>query len=400
MRRLLLPIAILGAFLLAAAYPVPAGSQPPKPVLVGFDAEIGHKTSSSDEAIRLGIELAIAEINAAGGVLDGRPLQLKVLDNRSVPARGLANMRQFATMDDLVAVYCGKFSPVVIEELPLIHEQKIILLDPWAAADMITSHDHHPSYTFRVSLRDSWAQPLLIDWLATQKVRKIGLLLPNTAWGRSNLYGAEAYVRNHPELKLVTPQWYNWGDKNLLEPYQHLRDAGAEGLVMVANEAEGSLLVREMATLPAEQRMPVSAAWGISGGDFSALSGPALKQVNLAVVQSFSLAHSADTPRGKAVLEALRQRGYASWRQLLSPVGFGHAYDLTHLLALAINQAGSTDREKIRDALEHLPAWQGLVRRYAPPFTPERHDALEPSDLFMARFADDGALVPIANKPR
>jgi len=400
MRQLPLLLIGLGAVALFLL-PAIATAAPPQPVWIGYDAETGHKTSTSDESIRLGIELAIAEINAEGGVLGGRPLQLKVLDNRSVPARGLANLQTFAAMDDLVAVFCGKFSPVVIEALPSIHQQKILLLDPWAAADIITEHDFTPSYTFRLSLRDSWAQPLLIGWLSDRGIKKIGLLLPNTAWGRSNLYAAEGYVSHHPEIHLVPPQWYNWGDKSLLGPYNRLLDAGAEGLVLVANEGEGSLLVRELATLPVKKRLPISAAWGITGGDFAAMAGPSLQQVDLAVVQTFSFARALHTPRGKAVLARLLDAtGYGSWRQLLSPVGFGHAYDLTHLLAQAIDRAGSTEREKVREALENLPAWQGLVRRYDPPFSPGRHDALMPGDLFMARFADDGALVPVANKRR
>jgi branched-chain amino acid transport system substrate-binding protein len=391
---------ILLLLLIVTALPATTRAAPIQaPVMIGFDAEIGHKTSTSDEAIRLGIELAINEINAAGGVLGGRPLQLQVLDNRSVPARGIANLKTFAAMKDLVAVFCGKFSPVVIEALPVIHEKKIILLDPWAAADRITNHNYRPDYVFRLSLRDSWAQPMLLRTLSDRKIRNIGLLLPNTAWGRSNLYGAESYAAAHPEIRLVSPQWYNWGDQSLLPAYNAILAAGADGLVLVANEAEGSLLIREIAMLPPRQRLPISAAWGITGGDFATLTGTALQQVDLEVVQTFSFARNVNPIRNRRVMAALQQNhGYDSPRKLLSPVGFGQAYDLTHLLALAINQAKSTDRAQIRTALENLPAWDGLVRQYNPAFTATRHDALGPEDLFMARYAADGALLPVAGK--
>jgi len=69
-----------------------------------------------------------------------------------------------------------------------------------------------------------------------------------------------------------------------------------------------------------------------------------------------------------------------------------HAYDLTHLLARAINKAGSTDRRKIRDALEQLEPYDGLIQRYAQPFSPKRHEALSPERIFMARYAQDGTL--------
>jgi len=52
------------------------------PVYIGLDAEFGHQTSTSAEAIKRGMEVAIEEINQAGGVLGGRPLALEIRDNR------------------------------------------------------------------------------------------------------------------------------------------------------------------------------------------------------------------------------------------------------------------------------------------------------------------------------
>ena len=66
---------------------LPVGARAAAPVLIGLDAEFGHLTSTSDDAIRMGILTAIDEINAAGGVLGGRPLELVTRDNRSIPAR-------------------------------------------------------------------------------------------------------------------------------------------------------------------------------------------------------------------------------------------------------------------------------------------------------------------------
>jgi len=75
-------------------------------------------------------------------------------------------------------------------------------------------------------------------------------------------------------------------------------------------------------------------------------------------------------------------------------VGVAHAYDLTHILARAIDLAGSTDRRAVRDALERVGSYHGLVKDYAPPFTPARHEALGQEQLLMARYRADGVLVP------
>ena len=62
----------------------------------------------------------------------------------------------------------------------------------------------------------------------------------------------------------------------------------------------------------------------------------------------------------------------------------------------AINKAGSADRRKIRDALEQLGPYRGLVRHYERPFSAERHDALSPEQVFMARYDANDILTPIA----
>ena len=80
---------------------------------------------------------------------------------------------------------------------------------------------------------------------------------------------------------------------------------------------------------------------------------------------------------------------------MTSPVGVAHAYDLTHLLAMAIRKAGSTDRRRIRDALEQLGPYDGLLQRYPVPFTPARHDALSARNVFFARYTAADHLIPI-----
>jgi branched-chain amino acid transport system substrate-binding protein len=361
------------------------------PVLIGLDAEFGHLTSTSDEAIKRGILIAIDEINQAGGVLGGRPLKLIERDNRSVPARANANLRELAALPDMTAVFCGKFSPVVFEVLPTLHELKLIMLDPWAAADDIIDNGYQPNYVFRLSLRDSWALPVMMRHAVSKKAQRIGILLPNTSWGRSSLKAAESYVAAHRNLEIVAAKWYNWGDKSLLDKYQALLSAGAQAVILVANEGEGSILVKEIAALPGDERI---SHWGVSGGDFAKLTGDALKEVDFSVVQTYSFIN-ARREKTKRVLDgAKRLFGIEDMRQLLSPVGVAHAYDLTHLLAKAIDKAGNTDRPAIRHALENLPAWSGLIKDYRKPFTPTRHEALGPEEVFMARY-EDGVLTKI-----
>lgn len=392
---LLKPLRSLFGALALAACLSPAAAEPP-PVLIGLDAEFGHKTSTSAQAIQQGIEIAIDEINAAGGVLGGRKLALVTRDNRSIPAIGVDNLRELAAMPDVVGVFGGKFSPVILEWLPVAQELGVLILDPWGSADPITDRKYHPSYSFRLSLKDAWAAPVMLKFARQQRgASRVGILLPNTGWGRSNR-NALTTASGAAGVSIVGERWYNWGDQSLLEQYRELRAAGAQAVVLVANETEGSLLVREVAALPQGERLPIISHWGVTGGAFAEMAGSALDQVDFAVVQTFSFI-GLDTPIAKRVLAALKTRyGVPGPEQVRAPVGVAHAYDLTHLLARAIARAGSADRAKVRDALEQLPAYRGLVRNYERPFTPDRHDALSPEQVFMARYTAQDVLVPLA----
>jgi branched-chain amino acid transport system substrate-binding protein len=365
-----------------------------KPVLIGLDAELGLDNSTSAQAIELGMRAAMAEINGAGGVLGGRMLELVTRDHRSIPARGIRNIREFDAMPDMVAVFGGRFSPVIIEELPTLLRLNMPFLAVWSSADAIVDNGMQPNYIFRVSLRDSLAMPRMLQSAEKRGLKRVGLLLTNTSWGRSNQVAADRYTERPGRIKVVQTAWYNWRDSSLIAAYNRLRQAGAEAIVLVANDDEAAILVREMAALPAGHRLPVISHWGITGGDFVGQCGPALHQVDFSVVQTFSFFQADKQPLAKFMRAAAKVSPVRKIEDIISPVGTAHAYDAMHLLALAIQIAGVADRAAIRDALEKIPDYRGLVRRYHPPFSPTRHEALGPEQLLMARFRTDGVLVP------
>ncbi|MFS0754118.1 ABC transporter substrate-binding protein [Noviherbaspirillum sp. 1P10PC] len=365
------------------------------PVLVGLDAEFGLDNSISAQAIELGMRTAITEINAAGGVLDGRKLELVMRDHRSIPARGIRNIRELAAMPDLVAVFGGRFSPVLIEQLPTLAEARLPFLAVWSSADAIIDNGTDPNYMFRVSLRDSLAMPYMLKSAERRGYNRIGLLLTNTSWGRSNETAAMLHAgAGKARARIVGTAWYNWRDSTLMPGYQRLRDAGAQAIVLVANDDEAAILVREIAALPPAQRLPVISHWGVTGGDFVGQAGPALQQVDFTVIQTFSF-FQADPRTLDGFMKALAAVSpIRRIDDIRAPVGVAHAYDAMHLLARAIAKAGSTERPAVRDALERLGSYRGLVRLYQPPFTKDRHEALGPEQLLMARFRADGTLVP------
>ncbi|HRX63465.1 MAG TPA: ABC transporter substrate-binding protein, partial [Candidatus Competibacter sp.] len=156
------------------------------------------------------------------------------------------------------------------------------------------------------------------------------------------------------------------------------------------------ILCREMAALPPEQRLPIVSHWGVTGGNFVNLVGEDLAKLDFSVVQTFSF-YKAEPEMAQRVLAVSdRLFGLSRIEQIESPVGVGHAYDLTHLAARAIDLAGTTDRQAVRDALERVTQYRGLVKYFEQPFTPDNHDALGAEDVFMATYRLNGAIVPVS----
>ena len=381
------------ALLASAAF---CSAQAAAPLVVGISAEYSMKNSLAAQSIEKGARLAIDEINAAGGLLGGRKLELQTLDDRGVPARAIENLKELAKNPDALAVFCGRFSPVAVELVPVANRERFLLLDPWAAADGIANNGAVPNFVFRLSLTDTWALQVMAQHAVERKFKRLALFLPNTAWGRSSLAAFEAYAKKFPRLRSES-FWYNWGDTDFAGKLLQAQLNGADAVLMVANETEGAMIVQHVASQPAERRLPLIAHWGLAAGDFPALAGDALWSVDMVVVQTFSI-HDARGAKARSVAQAYQRLFSEDIGSLQAAVGFAHAYDLTHLLALAIRKAGSADRMAVRNALEQLGGHAGLVKHYSKPFSPQNHEALDQGQVFLARFNKDGSLSRMPRK--
>ncbi len=368
------------------------------PILVGLDADLSSGSARSGVSIQRGIELAMDEINEQGGVL-GRPLQLVVRDHRGNPARGVDNINSFADIEGLVAVVGGLHTPVVLRELKPIHQHQIPFLIPWAAGTPVVENGFDPNYVFRVSVRDQYAGGFLVGKALSKGYTKIGLLLERTGWGKSNLKAMSAALEQK-QLDPAAVEWFHWGEKNFAPILNNMRQKGIDAILLVANAPEAVQLVREMARQTPDSRLPILSHWGITGGSFHQEVGELLvDQVDLQFLQTYSFLQPSDPQHSTAMAKRYCEKyrcapGVDVERAIFAPTGTAHAYDLIHLLAVALEQAGKVGRVELQQALEKIPVYQGLVKTYSPPFTATMHDALSVEDFCMARYDEDGVIVP------
>ncbi|WP_202941123.1 MULTISPECIES: ABC transporter substrate-binding protein [Alteromonas] len=392
MRSTLFISALFCLFSLIIAYRATGAEEP---LVVGIDADLSAVAVEGGKAISRGVELAVDEINAAGGIL-GRKIRIIAKDHRGNPSRGVFNIEQFAKMPNVLAVVGGVHTPVVLAEIDIIHTENMLMLVPWAAGTAIVDNGYEPNNVFRVSVRDAEAASVLIDHAKQKGLSNVALVLERTAWGRSNLESLNQ-AANASGVTITSIHWINWQQKDFSEDIAAIKSGDAEGIILVTNVPEGVVVVDEMAKQNVAS-LPVISHWGIASGQFiSALANPTAGY-DISVLQTFHFSHQKNR-KAKQLLDAYYGKyGLIDIHAIGGVTGLAHAYDLIHLLAAAADKAGSIETDKLRQGLESLENIEGAVKNYDVPFTAKRHDALWSKDYFMTKYNEKGHLVTVGQK--
>jgi branched-chain amino acid transport system substrate-binding protein len=363
-----------------------------EPIKIGHVAALSGASAQSGEAITRGLSLAIDEINAKGGLLGGRMLELVQRDDESTPPKGLIAARELIS-DHVAAIFGGIDTPVSLAMVPVLNKEKCIYMGVWAAGTGITRNGANPNYAFRVSAVDALVDVKLLKF-ASQKfgAKKAGLMLINNPWGQGNEKGLVAASKNDPSVEIAGIEKFENADVDMVPQLTRLKDAGADSIILVVNAPPGAQVMKSRERMG--WKAPVISHWGISGGRFPELAGPTAGEADF--VQTYSF-FGKQGPVGERVLAALKKKYPAikGPQDIFAPVGTADAYDAMHILALGIAQAGSTDPDAVRTALEDLKTpYEGLIKTYKQPFTSENHDALGPDDYVMVHYEGDN-IVPV-----
>ncbi|MBI5129527.1 MAG: ABC transporter substrate-binding protein [Rhodopseudomonas palustris] len=386
-RRLLLAA---GAASLALIGVGPASAE--DTMKVGLVAAMSGQSAKSGEAIVRGLSLALDEINAKGGVL-GKKLELVVRDDESNPAKGVIAARELVQREKVVAYFGGIDTPVSMAIVPFANQSKVPFIGVWAAGTKITRNDAPENYVFRVSAVDALVDIALVDYaIKKYGAKKPGMILINNPWGESN----EAGLKSALDAKKMTAagiEKFEGGDVDIVPQLTRLKDAGADALFMVANVAPSAQVVKSLDRMG--WNVPVVSHWGPAGGRFTELAGPSAEKVHF--IQTFSFSGNSN-PKATAVFEALKKKypEIKSAADVTPAVGIANAYDAMHLTALAIAKAGSTEGPKIREGFYQIGSYDGLIKTYSKPFTPDNHDALSPSDYLFTYFKG-AEILPLTN---
>ena len=366
---------------------LPAHAQ--ESIKIGLVTALSGQSAKAGEAITRGLAVAIDEINAKGGLLGGRKLELVRRDDEGNPAKGVVAARELIFKEQVAVLFGGLDTPVSMALVPIANQEKVPFMGPWAAGTPITKNGANPNFAFRVSAVDELVDKAMLQYAQkTFKSTKPGMILVNNPWGESNEKGLTAAL-TAKNMKAVGIEKFEANDVDVVPQLTKLRGAGADVLFMVGNVGPSAQVVKSLDRMG--WKVPVVSHWGPAGGRFTELAGPSAKTVHF--VQTYSF-FGKQGPVGDKVMKALMAK-YPDIKgadDVTPSVGVANAYDAMQLAALAIAKAGSTKGDEVRQGFYKIDRYEGLIKTYVKPFSPDVHDAVTENDYVWAQFIDNRIL--------
>lgn len=358
-------------------------------IKIGLVTALSGQSALAGEAITRGLQIAIDEVNAKGGLLGGRKLELVRRDDESNPAKGVVAARELIFREKVAVLFGGLDTPVSMAIVPLVNSEKTPFVGPWAAGTPITKNGANPNFAFRVSAVDEIVNVGMLAYAQkTFKTAKPGMILINNPWGESNEKGLKAALAA-AGVPSAGIEKFEGNDVDMVPQLTRLKAAGADTLFLVANVGPSAQVVKSLDRMG--WKVPVVSHWGPAGGRFTELAGPSAKDVHF--VQTYSF-FGKQSPVGERVIKAMMAK-YPNVKgpgDITPAVGVANAYDGLHLAALAITAAGSTNGDAVRQGFYKIDRYEGLIKTYVKPFTPQQHDAVGPADYVWAQFIDNRIL--------
>ena len=341
-------------------------------IKIGVTGPFTGGSSSMGVSMRDGVRLATKEINSTGGIL-GRQIELVERDDQADNARGITIAQELVNKEKIVADVGFINTGVALAAQRIYQEAKIPVFNNVATGTVITRQfDKEPvNYVFRNAARDEIQAPMIVQEAVEKRgFKKVAILHDSTNYGelgKTDLTKALA-------AKGITPvavEKFNIKDTDMTSQLLKAKEAGAEVILTYAIGPELAQIANGMAKLG--WKKPMIGSWTLSMANFIDTAGKNGEGARMP--QTFI--QEANTQKRKAFIDEYLKEFKPKNNRIDSPVSAAQGYDSVYLLASAIRQAGTTDGEKIREALENLgEKVPGIVTVYDKPFSKTDHEAI------------------------
>jgi branched-chain amino acid transport system substrate-binding protein len=323
------------------AWPAAVAAQTVK---VGAVVPLTGRYAAPGAQVRTGYEIAIEDINRAGGVTVGgakMPLELVLLDDESDATKTVARLETLATQG--VVAYLGTFGSDLHAAAASVAEKNKV---PYLGVAFALHKIHEQG--FRYLFSPFWKSPdigqqlvpLLTSIPAAERPKRVALFLEKTDWGRE-MAAAWVETGKGAGYEIVAQGEYAVGAKDYSDLILKAKAANADAMFSLPTPPDGMAMVKQMHELDFNPKLvfviraPDAPVWSQNlgkDGDYT-LFAPGW--------------HNAFKYPGVAELNAAHVKKIG---RPADPIT-GPAYACVQILAASLNKAGAADREKVRDAI-------------------------------------------------
>ena len=332
---------VLGAFAAQAADPIKIGS-----VL----SVTGPAAFLGDPELKT-LQMYVDDLNKKGGVI-GRPLQLVHYDDGSDAGKANGFTKRLIDDDKVDVLVGGTTTGATMSAVPLVEKAGIPFISLAGAVVII---EPVKKFVFKTPHTDRMAAEKVFEDMKKRGISKVALFTETSGFGGSGKKEAEGVAAKYG-ITLVANETYGPKDTDMSPQLTKIKNTAGVQAVFVFGLGQGPAIVTKNykqlgITLPLYQ------SHGVASDEFLKLAGPAAEGVRLpSPSQLIADKLPANDPQ-KAVVTAYDKAYKAAYKTDVSTFG-GYAYDGLMLAVDAIKRAGSTDKAKVRDALE---ATKGFV---------------------------------------
>lgn len=369
-----------------AATLLPLMAQAAEPIRIGSVLSVSGPAAFLGDPEAKTLEMYVAQINKQGGVL-GREVKLVHYDDGGDASKANGFAKRLIDDDKVDFLVGGTTSGSTMSMVPLAEKAGIPFI---SLAGAVVIVEPVKKWVFKTPHSDRMAAEKVFVDMHKRGITKVALLSETSGFGQSGKKETEAVAAKYG-ITLVANETYGPKDTDMGPQLTKIKNTPGVQAVFVFGLGQGPAIVtKNYRQLGID--LPLYQSHGVASDEFLKLAGPAAEGVRLpSPAQIIGDKLPADDPQ-KPVVTAYNAAYKAAYNESTSTFG-GYAYDGLMLMVQAVTAAGSTDRVKVRDALEATKGHVGVSGTFT--MSPTDHMGLDLSSFRMLEVKNgDWALLP------
>lgn len=322
-------------------------------IKIGVNYELSGDVATYGQSSVEGIELAIEEINKAGGI-NGKEVKLVKVDNKSQPSEATTIATRLMTQDKVLAVLGPATSGAFKSTIPVAIKNKVPVASGSATADDVTVDDkgNVNEYAFRICFSDSYQGNVMAKYALENLSKKKAVIIADSSSDYAK--GLAANFRSTFEAgggTIVAEEAYIKGDTDFNAILTKIKGMDFDVIFIPGYYEEVGLIIKQARTQGID--VPVLGADGFDSPTLVELAGPdALNDVY------FSNHYSSldESPVVQDFIKAFKEK-YNKEPDAFNALG----YDLAKFVADGIKRAEKLTGESVKEALEQTKNFVGVT---------------------------------------